>query len=131
MSNLRNDGLTYEVLPQQADSTFVASLKYNGFEVGSITSDDLSGLKSQFQTMSSLMEAGGMLRHSIIMLGYHNDDLSGDVLFADGELLGFWRMDDEEWCHFILDGTTEIKCSAPSPWMLHDAIAKQLQHKTE
>lgn len=69
------------------------------------------------------MEAGGMLRHGIIMLGYHNDDLSGDVLVADGELFGFWRMDGEEWCHFTLDGTTEIKCSAPSPWMLHDAIA--------
>lgn len=131
MSNLRNDGLTYEVLPQETDSTFVANLKYNGFEVGSITSDDLSGLKSQFQTISSLMERGGMLRHDIIMLGYHNDDLSGDVFLADGEILGSWRMDDEEWCHFTFDGSTEIECSAPSPWMLHDAIAKRLQQKVE
>lgn len=66
---------------------------------------------------------GQMIRRGIIMLGYHNVAEGGDVLTEDGEVLGTWHMDEDEWSHFIIDGNAEISSSAPSPWMLQDAIA--------
>ena len=70
-----------------------------------------------------MVDAGGMVRHGIIMLGYHNRAFSGDVLLVDGEIIGEWTSDEEEWCHFTDNGASIETCSAPSPWMLHDAIA--------
>lgn len=66
---------------------------------------------------------GQMVRRDIIMLGYHNGAEGGDVLSGDGEVLGTWCMDEEEWSHFKVVGDTEISSSAPSPWMLQDVIA--------
>lgn len=66
---------------------------------------------------------GQMIRRGIIMLGYHNGAEGGDVLSEDGEVLGSWYMDEEEWSHFTIDGDAETSSSAPSPWMLQDSIA--------
>ena len=46
----------------------------------------------------------------------------GCILVKDGEIIGEGVSDDEEWCHFTANDASEITCSAPSPWMLHDAI---------
>ena len=70
-----------------------------------------------------MVDAGGTVRHGIIMLGYHNRAFSGDVLLVDGEIIGEWTSDDEEWCHFTANDAAEITCSAPPPWILHDSIA--------
>lgn len=63
------------------------------------------------------------------MLGYHNRAEGGDVLSEEGEVLGTWFIDDEEWCHFTADNHTEISSSAPSPWMLQDVIADWYEKK--
>ena len=42
---------------------------------------------------------------------------------------GTWYMDEEEWCHFTVDGDIEISSSAPSPWMLQDIIADWYEKK--
>ena len=48
------------------------------------------------------------------MLGYHNGAEGGDVLSEDGEVLGTWYMDEEEWSHFTIEGETEISRGGPS-----------------
>lgn len=72
---------------------------------------------------------GQMIRRGIIMLGYHNGVGAGDVLSEDGEVLGKWYEDEEEWSHFTIEGHTEISSSAPSPWMLQDVIADWYENK--
>lgn len=72
---------------------------------------------------------GQMIRRGIIMLGYHNGAEGGDVLSEDGEVLGTWYIDEEEWSHFTIEGHTEISSSAPSPWMLQDVIADWYEKK--
>lgn len=63
------------------------------------------------------------MRHGIVMLGYHNKMRKEDVLLVDGEIIGEWVSDDEEWCHFTANGASDTTISAPSPCMLNDAIA--------
>jgi len=74
-----------------------------------------------------MVDMGGMVRHGIIMLGYHNGASRGDVLLVDGEVIGEWTSDDEDWCHFTEIGAVEVKCSASTPWLLHDTIAKWVE----
>jgi hypothetical protein len=105
---------------------FVGTLKYRTFEVGQIFGADLASVRAQFQAICDLVETGGMVRHGIIMTGYHNRAFKGDVLLVDGEVFGEWNSDEEEWCHFTAHGDSEITCSAPSPWLLHDSISDWL-----
>jgi hypothetical protein len=61
------------------------------------------------------------------MLGYHNDELKGDVLLPDGEVIGFWEMEvDDDTSHFTPEAQGESALSAPSAWMLQDSIADWL-----
>ena len=61
------------------------------------------------------------------MLGYHNDALKGDVLLPDGEIVGYWEMeDDDDTSHFTPDGEEVPTLCAPSSWMLQDVIADSL-----
>lgn len=104
---------------------YVGTLSYRGFENGKLTGGSLEALRSQFQLICSLIDNdGGMLRRGTIMLGYHNSELKGDVLYPDGEIIGHWQMeDDDDTSHFTPADHTEHELSAPSAWMLQDAIA--------
>jgi len=70
---------------------------------------------------------GRMIRRGIVMLGYHNHAQGGEVITTDGVALGSWQMDVEEWCDFTRHGENEVNLSAPSPWMLQDAIADWME----
>lgn len=110
---------------------FVGTLSYRGFESGRLTGDNLEAVRKQFQAICCLLDNdGGMLRRGTIMLGYHNNVLKGDVLLPDGEIVGYWEMEnDDDWCHFTEDGQKERLLSAPSAWMLQDTIADWLEQR--
>ena len=122
---------TCEIEANDNQSGFVGTLSYRGYETGKLTGDSIDAVRRQFQTMCSILDSsGGMLRRGTIMLGYHNDDLKGDVLLPDGEILGYWEMEeDDDWSHFTEDGNKERLLSAPSAWMLQDAIADWLEQR--
>ena len=66
------------------------------------------------------------------MLGYHNDALKGDVLLPDGEIIGYWEMEDDDGSnHFSSEAETEQTLSAPSAWLLQDSINSWLEHRSE
>ena len=109
---------------------YLGTLEYNSTEVGIISGADLNAVRAQFHAICKLVDVGGMIRHGIVMLGYHNRAFQGDVLLVDGEVIGEWNLDDEEWCHFTASGALKATCSAPSPWKLHDAIADWLKRQT-
>lgn len=109
----------------------IGILKYRAFEVGLISGPDLDAVCAQFHAICEMTDAGGMVRHGIIMLGYHNRAFNGEVLVVDGEIIGDWTSDDEEWCHFTAVDATEVTLSAPSPWMLHDSIATWVQRNED
>lgn len=127
----RHGKLTCDIEVREPQKCYVGILKRNAFEIGRINGSNLSQIRSQFQIVADLNEEGAMVRHGIIMLGYHNNILRGDVLLVDGEFLGAWHMDDLEWCHFSTGAEDKIECSAPSPWMLHDSIAKWFERMPE
>jgi len=68
-------------------------------------------------------------RRGIILTSYHAEQPRGDVLTDQGEVLGTWYMDEEEWCFFVADGHSEPSLEAPSPWLLHDRIADWYETK--
>lgn len=115
--------MSCEIRSDNADSCFTENLKYRSFEVGLISGPDKGSVRDQFRAICEIAEDGGMVRRGLIMVGYHNSVSKGDVLRVDGEIIGEWMSDDEEWCHFTVDGASEITFSSPSLWMLHDAIA--------
>lgn len=117
--------VTCEVVATDDQSQFVGTLSYRGYENGTLNGLTLDAVFSQFHAICDLIDhQGGMLRAGTIMLGYHNDDLKGDVLLPDGEIIGRWKMeDDDDISHFIPEGKSEYALSAPSAWMLQDAIA--------
>lgn len=102
---------------------YLGTLRYKIFEIGLISGPDVAAVRAQFRVICGMTDEGGMVRHGVIMLGYHNRAFSGDVLLVDGEIIGEWASDDEEWCHFTATDSAEVTLSAPSPWMLHDSIA--------
>ncbi len=55
------------------------------------------------------------------MVGFY---FRGDVLLLDGEVLGEWSSDEFEWCYFTATDSADVTLTAPSPWMLHDALAE-------
>ena len=120
--------MSCEIEVNKAEDQHIGTLKYRAFEVGLISGPDLDAVRSQFQAICEITDAGGMVRHGIIMLGYHNRAFSGDVLLVDGEIIGEWTSDDEEWCHFTPSDAVEVTHSAPSPWMLHDSIANWVKY---
>lgn len=120
----KNHGdMTCEIEVNKAKGNCIGTLKYRTFVVGLITGPNLDAVCAQFQANCEIVDAGGMVRHGIIMCGYHNRAFSGDVLLVDGEFIGEWTSDDEGWCHFTAIDAAEVTCCAPSPWMLHDSIA--------
>ena len=122
--NTENHGeMSCEIEVNKAEDHYIGNLKYSAFKIGLISGSDLGTVRAQFQAICEMVDAGGMVRHGIIMLGYHNRAFRGDVLLIDGEIIGEWSSDDEEWCHFTASDGAEVTCSAPSPWMLHDSIA--------
>lgn len=94
--NSRNDdGLTCDIEADQHSGFFKGTIKYNGFENGILIAPNADGVRSLFQAIEDLVDhQGAMVRLGIIMLGYHNGELCGDVLLVDGELLGSWYMDE-------------------------------------
>ncbi|MFT5743546.1 MAG: hypothetical protein ACI86S_001616 [Paracoccaceae bacterium] len=98
-----------------------------------LSGETMDAVRSQFQVICELIDhRGGMLRRGTIMLGYHGDDLKGDVLLPDGEIIGHWEMeDDDDASHFKPEGKTEQTLSAPSAWMLQDSIAAWLERPSE
>ncbi|MEP3784957.1 hypothetical protein [Ascidiaceihabitans sp.] len=117
-----------EIHENKDGSEFIGKLTYLGKENGTLYGATVEAVRSQFSTICSLFdEQGGILRLGTIMLGYHNQEFQGDVLLPDGEIIGSWCSDDEEWCHFTKDGDEESCLSAPSPWMLQDSIGDWLK----
>lgn len=106
----------------ESQEQYKGTLKYKDFENGSVYGPTIESVKAQFQAICKMLDAGGMLREGIVMLGYHNGDFHGDVLLVDGEIIGEWTSDELEWCHFTAVDEDETTCAAPSPWMLHDSI---------
>lgn len=131
-----HNNLTCEIEADEIESQYTGTLKYNSFEIGRISGPELAEVRSQFHTIASMVDEGAQVRHGIIVCGYNSDDLRGDVLLLDGEVLGSWYMDDEEWCHFTESGSEDVTCQAPSAWLMHDTIAEwhadksaNLEHK--
>ncbi|RUS65297.1 hypothetical protein EGN72_00415 [Pseudorhodobacter sp. E13] len=122
IETLSHGDLSCEVEQDNSCAQLAGKLKYRAFDVGRIAGRSRDDLRAQFAAICDLIDSGGMVRHGIVMLGYHNNVFKGDVLLVDGEIIGEWVSDDEEWCHFTANDASEITCSAPSPWMLHDAI---------
>ncbi|WP_018899371.1 hypothetical protein [Rhizobium sp. 2MFCol3.1] len=108
---------------RQPENFYTGTLMYKVFEVGQISGASADAVRLQFKSICELVDGGGMVRHGTIMLGYHNRALKGDVLRVDGEIIGEWECDELEWCHFTALEASEVTLSAPSPWMLQDAIA--------
>jgi len=126
-TTLNHGDLSCEIEPHSTDGRITAKLRYRSFEVGQISGRDQGTVHAQFQAICGLVDEGGTVRHGIIMLGYHNRAFKGEVLLIDGEIIGEWASDDDEWCHFTANDASEITCSAPSPWMLHDSIADWIE----
>ena len=124
----KHGDMSCEIEVNKNENQHIGTLKYRAFEVGLISGSDLGAMRAQFQAICGMVNAGGMIRNSIIMLGYHNRAFSGDVLLLDGEIIGEWTSDDVEWCHFTPSDAVEVMHSAPSPWMLHDSIVKWVRH---
>jgi hypothetical protein len=120
--------VTCEITASEDESHFVGALTYRGFENDRLSGPSLEAVRGQFQVLRELLDQrGGMLRRGTIMVGYHNDDLKGDVLLPDGEVVGYWEMEeDDDTSHFTPDGHEESTLSAPSAWMLQDSIADWL-----
>jgi hypothetical protein len=116
--------MSCEIRFNKKENNHTGILKYNNFEAGLICNSSADAVRTQFHTICKMIDKGGMLRHGVILLGYHNGDFGGDVLRVDGEVIGEWASDDEEWCHFTAVDADEVTRSAPSHWMLHDSIAK-------
>lgn len=123
ISTEKHGELSCDIEVDKAEDQYIGTLKYRFSEVGIVTGSAPRDVRAQFQAICEMVDAGGMVRHSIIMLGYHNGAFRGEVLLVDGEVIGEWTSDDEEWCHFTASGDVAITRSAPSPWMLHDSIA--------
>ncbi|MBN9673738.1 hypothetical protein [Roseibium aggregatum] len=131
---LNHGEMSCEIQLGNTDGYFTGKLKFRTFEVGVISGNDEDSVCAQFKMICDLVDDGGMVRHDLIMLGYHNRAFKGEVLRTDGEIIGEWVSDDEEWCHFTATDASKITCSAPSPWLLHDAIAGWIekgQHSEE
>ncbi|MFY1706240.1 hypothetical protein [Tritonibacter scottomollicae] len=120
--------VTCEITACDDESQFIGTLTYRGFDNGKLSGPSLESVRGQFQVLCDLLDQqGGMLRRGTIMLGYHNDELKGDVLLPDGEVIGFWEMEeDDDTSHFTPEAQGERALSAPSAWMLQDAIADWL-----
>jgi hypothetical protein len=129
IDTLSQGDLSCEVEQDSSCANLTGKLKYRAFEVGRIAGRSKDDLRAQFAAICDLIDSGGMVRHGIVMLGYHNKAFKGDVLLVDGEIIGEWVSDDEEWCHFTASEGSNIICSAPSPWMLHDAIAAWVESR--
>lgn len=123
LETLIKGDLSCEIEQDNSNGNLTGKLKYRAFEVGQFAGREQSSMRSQFDSICDLVDGGGMVRHSIVMLGYQNRAFKGHVLLLDGEIIGEWAADGEEWCHFTANDAPKITCSAPSPWMLHDAIA--------
>ena len=120
-----------EIEANENQSGFVGTLSYRGFQNGTLTGETVEAVQNQFRAFCCLLDGnGGMLRRGTIMLGYHNDDLKGDVLLPDGEIIGHWEMeDDDDTSHFTPDGQREPELSSASAWLLQDAIAEWLEEQ--
>lgn len=125
--------VTCEISGDHDKSGFIGILSYYGSENGRLFGPSVDSVRHQFQLLCGLLdEQGGMLRRGTIMLGYHNDDLKGDVLLPDGEIIGSWYMEeDDDISHFTPDGQTDSEWSAPSAWLLQDSIASWLERQTQ
>lgn len=119
---------TCEITVSEDGLQFIGTLTYRGFENGRLRGPSLEAVRGQFQVLRKLLDQqGGMLRRGTIMLGYHNSVLKGDVLLPDGEVIGYWEMEeDDDISHFTPEGFEERALSAPSSWMLQDSIANWL-----
>lgn len=120
-----------EIAANRVGEHYTGTLKHRAFEVGDIFGVTQASVYAQFRTICEIVEEGAMVRHGIIMLGYHNRAFCGEVLLLDGVIIGVWTSDDEEWCHFTASCAVGVTCSAPSPWMLHDSIADWLERKKQ
>lgn len=101
---------------------FIGRLMYRSYETGRLKGFTEASICAQFDQLCQLRAHGAMVRDGVTLTGYHNGDGKGDVLLLDGEFIGTWYSDDFEWCYFMEPGNDVETCSAPSPWMLHDAI---------
>ncbi len=74
--------------PDDDVTGYVGTLRYKVFDIGLISGPSIDTLHAQFKAICEMTDNGAMVRHGIIMLGYHNRAFSGDVLHLDGEIIG-------------------------------------------
>jgi len=122
---------TCEISNNEEETEFIGTLTYKGNVNGILKGSSFDSVRNQFAVICNLMDnEGAMLRRGSIMLGYHNGVLKGDVLLPDGEIIGYWEMEElDEWSTFIPEGQTEFRLSGMSAWLLQDAIADWLESK--
>ncbi|WP_421424037.1 hypothetical protein [Agrobacterium rosae] len=109
---------------------FIGRVKFRSYDTGRLTGLTENSIRSQFNQLLQLSASGAMVRDGVVLTGYHNNDDKGDVLLLDGEFIGTWYSDDFEWSYFIEPGNDVETCSAPSPWMLQDAITVWLRENS-
>ncbi len=114
--------LTCDIDTDDASNLYHGTLKYKGYEQGRFSGNTLAAVQENFKSIAAYIDAGGIVRGGIILTQYFTNDCEGDVLTVDGEVLGTWHADEEEWCTLTLTGKAEHELGAPSPWMLHDSI---------
>lgn len=114
--------LTCDIDADDAPNLYHGTLKYKGYEQGRFSGNSLAAVQENFKAIAAYIDAGGIVRGGIILTQYFTNDCEGDVLTVDGEALGTWQADEEEWCTLTLTGKNEHELGAPSPWMLHDSI---------
>lgn len=109
---------------------FIGLVKYRSYETGRLTGLTENSIRLQFNQLLQLSASGAMVRDGVVFTGYHNSDDKGDVLLFDGEFIGTWHSDDFEWCYFVEPENDVETCSAPSPWLLQDAITMWLRESS-
>jgi len=114
--------LSCDIEVDTASNLYHGTLKYKCYEQGKFLGNTVIAVQENFKVIAAYIDAGGIVRGGIILTQYFTNDCQGDVLTVDGEALGTWHTDEEEWCTLTLTGKKEHELGAPSPWMLHDSI---------
>ncbi|WP_375175501.1 hypothetical protein [Pseudooceanicola sp.] len=118
----RRGDFTCHIEPASDGSGYIGIFRYRTIDSGAISGGSSLDVRSQFNTICDMIDEGAQLRGGVVMTGYHNQAFQGDVLLVDGEVIGSWKADEEEWCYFTPVGASKHAIEAPSPWMLHDLI---------
>ncbi|WP_200950870.1 hypothetical protein [Rhizobium sp. Root1220] len=75
----RHGEMSCQIAASEKIDQYNGTLLYKIFEIGMIAGPSVEAVSAQFRAICDMTDAGGMVRHGVIMLGYHNRAFSGDV----------------------------------------------------